>query len=115
MTELKLTELCAKAFNKNFPLHRTRLFRIKNELDNHPRKSPLDRAKQLSENQATGVRAGIADFVLIDNNGKSNWIELKLEDGVQSQEQKIFEAMVNSYKIVRNVQDFLQYCTECLT
>lgn len=104
MNELQLTQQCFLHYNKEY--RGKRLFRIKNELDNHPRKSQLDKIKQLSENKATGVNKGIADFVFIDSNGDSHWIELKVDDGKQSPEQKDFQAIVKNYYICRSLEDF---------
>jgi hypothetical protein len=79
-------------------------------LDNHPRKTVKDKMIQLSENAATGVRKGIADFVLIDLNGNSIWIELKLPNETQSKEQKEFEQIVNKYYIAYTVDQFINIC-----
>ncbi len=115
MTELQFTAACAKEFNHKFPIYRDNLYRIKNELDNHPRKSALDKMKQLAENKATGVRNGVADLLLIDLNGNSIWIELKLPNGSQSTEQKKFQSIVKNYYLCYSVEQFLQICTNHLT
>ena len=114
MTELKLQAACYKEFNHTFQNHRKHLYRIKNELDNHPRKSQKDRILQLAENKATGIQRGIADFVLIDNFGQSHWIELKIENGTQSIEQQYFEKIVKNYKIVKSISEFIKHCESIL-
>ena len=87
------------------------MYRIKNELDNHPRKSQLDKMKQLAENKATGVRNGIADFVLLDQEGNSIYIELKVGNNPQSPEQKIFQSKAKTYYLAYSVEDFINICT----
>jgi len=110
MNELQFQAKCTKLYNEAFPKYRNNLYRIKNELDNHPRKMPKDRIKQLGENQATGVRPGIADFVLIDPAGDSHWIELKIEGGKQSTEQKAFQEIVRHYYVVFDLETFIELC-----
>jgi hypothetical protein len=110
MNELQFQAKCAKAYNEAFPKYRNNLYRIKNELDNHPRKMPKDRIKQLGENASTGVRPGISDFVLIDPAGDSHWIELKIEGGKQSTEQKAFQEIVRHYYVVFDLDTFIELC-----
>jgi site-specific DNA-adenine methylase len=75
------------------------LFRIKNELDNHPYKSKQDIFKQLSENKATGVISGPADFIYQLPNIVA-YIELKVNGNGQSKEQKEFETKVRKRKMI---------------
>lgn len=110
MTELQLTQQCAIAFNHQFPNFRDNLYRIKNELDNHPRKSNRDKMIQLAENKATGVKNGISDFVLIDKDGNSNWIELKLPNEKQSSAQIVFQSIVKKYHVCYSVEEFIYLC-----
>lgn len=110
MNELQFQAKCAKIYNEMFPQYRNNLYRIKNELDNHPRKMPKDRFKQLSENVSTGVRPGISDFVLIDKKGAAHWIELKIEGGKQSADQKEFQQLVQHYYVVFDLETFIETC-----
>lgn len=110
MTELKLQSECYKAFNLKYKDFRNNIYRIKNELDNHGRHSTQSKIIQLSENKATGVRKGISDFCVIDLNGDSHWIELKIDKGIQSKEQKDFQKLVKNYYIAYNVDDFIKIC-----
>lgn len=108
MNELQLQAKCYQWFHNTYPKLRGRLRRIKNELDNHPRKTQRDKMVQLSENKATGVVEGDSDLYFIDT--KNTYIELKVEKGVQSDAQKEFEALVKSfghdYIIVRTFEEF---------
>jgi hypothetical protein len=112
MNELKFQAECYKAFNANFPNYRNNIYRIKNELDNHGKHSAQSKMIQLSENKATGVRKGISDFCVIDAIGNSHWIELKLPNGIQSEEQKAFSSIVKNYYLVYSVDEFMQVCNK---
>lgn len=105
--ELKRQAEYYQWFHNNHPSQRGRLRRIKNELDNHPYKKPLDRMKQLSENKATGVVPGDSDFYWIDE--KITFIEVK-EEARQSDAQINFETLVTMYRhnyiIVRSMEEF---------
>ena len=79
------------------------LFRIKNELDNHPRKTVRDRMIQLSENKSTGIVEGVSDFCLVLHDGRVAWIELKIPGGQQSPDQKVWEVKL----LLRGHQDFI--------
>jgi hypothetical protein len=114
MTELQLTQQCYLAFNRKFSQYLNNLFRIKNELDNHPRKTQRDKMIQLSENKATGVRKGIADFVLINKTGGSVWLELKLPKEKQSEEQVLFQNLVLEYYVCYSVEEFITLCEKIL-
>lgn len=107
MTELQFQAKCYQHFHNKYPKHRGRLRRIKNELDNHPYKTKLDRFKQLGENKATGVIPGDSDFYFVGN--KNTYIELKVE-AAQSEAQKEFQKLVESfghtYFIVRTLEEF---------
>lgn len=63
-----------------FPGERGWLRRVKNECDNHPRKTQLDFKKQLSENKATGVVAGTWDMFYMRD--PFIWIEFKVTTGL---------------------------------
>lgn len=108
MTELQFQAKCYQHFHNTYHVHRGRLRRIKNELDNHPYKTKRERMIQLSENKATGVIPGDSDFYFIAKN-KIVYIELKIE-AAQSIDQKVFERLVKSYGheyfIVRTLEEF---------
>lgn len=57
-----------------------------------------------------GVKKGISDWVYMDTYGKVIWIELKTDEGGQSREQILFEALCNryghSYYICRSYSQF---------
>lgn len=61
----------------------------------------------------TGVRAGVADIVVVFKTGLTVFFEVKTETGVQSESQKQFENTVKKlgfdYYIVRNLEQFQQY------
>lgn len=60
--------------------------------------------------KATGLLKGASDLVVIFPNGKLCFIELKLQKGIQSDEQKDFERRVLSlgfeYHLIRSIEDF---------
>lgn len=95
VTEIKMQSDCFLWFHNSFPAHRGRLRRIKNEFDNYPRKTDLDYKKQGNENKATGVVRGDSDFYFINN--PLVFIELKLPGRTQSDPQKDFQKLVESY------------------
>lgn len=94
MTELQLQADCWRWYRNTF--HNKKLRRIKNELDNHPRKNSSDIKKQLSENKATGIEPGTPDFMYLST--PMVWIEMKIEGGIQSPEQKEFQLLAESLK-----------------
>lgn len=106
MTELQFQSKCYLWFHNTFPKERQMLFRVKNELDNHPYKKQLDIKKQLSENKATGVISGPSDFVYVLP-GIVVFIELKLE-ARQSDDQKEFDKKV----VAREMLYYLIYSFE---
>lgn len=109
-SELKLTAVCAQWFWNSFPESRGMLVRVKNELDNHPYKKPEEKMKQLAENKATGIFAGPSDFYLILPQSIVIFIELKIEGGTQSKEQRAWEGKLlvrgHDYFIVYNFEEF---------
>lgn len=90
--ELQMTARCYQWAHNTYPAVRGLLFRIKNELDNHGRKLPQDRIKQIMENKATGIVEGVSDFAFAWY--KMHFIELKIIGGRQSDAQKKFQAAV---------------------
>lgn len=72
-----------------FPRERGWLRRVKNELDNHPRKTQRDITIQLSENKATGIVRGTWDmFYMVQ---PFVWIEFKIGNNTLSEDQKLFQ------------------------
>lgn len=90
MNELQLQAQCWQWYHNTY--HDTLLRRIKNELDNHPRKSRFDSVKQLQENLATGITRGTPDFMFLST--PMIWIEMKIGNGTLSDEQKDFRDTV---------------------
>jgi len=62
-------------------------------------------------NKAMGVYPGVADMFFICDDGRIVWIEWKLPNGSQSDQQKNWEKLINGlghdYIIVRSEQAFL--------
>jgi hypothetical protein len=60
--------------------------------------------------KSTGLLKGASDMVLIFPNGKLIFLELKIEKGVQSDEQKDFESRVKllgyEYHLIRSLEEF---------
>lgn len=60
--------------------------------------------------KATGVMAGVSDLIVLLENNKILFIELKIEKGIQSQAQKDFEIKVSllgyEYHIIRSLEQF---------
>jgi hypothetical protein len=67
---------------------RGKCFRIKNELDNHPKKTFQQMQAQLAENRGTGITKGIWDELIMRT--PRTWIEFKFGKNGLSQEQKQF-------------------------
>jgi hypothetical protein len=61
--------------------------------------------------KSTGLLKGASDLVVIFPNGKLCFIELKTEKGVQSAEQKDFEARITKagyeYHLIRSLPEFI--------
>lgn len=107
-SELKMQAICFQWFHNTYPQYRKLLFRVKNEMDNHPYKQKSDIFKQLAENKATGVVDGAPDFMLLLR--RTCCIELKVAGGRQSDAQKEFEAKATSmghlYFVVWTFEEF---------
>lgn len=69
-------------------------------------RNPVE-AKKL---KATGMKAGVADLIVLLPNAKTLFIELKTETGIQSDVQKEFEQQVVSlgfeYHLIRSLEQF---------
>lgn len=104
--EDKLQISCRYWFDLQYPQYRLLLHHSPNEGLLVNRKA--DGAKR----KAMGVRAGFPDFILLLPNEEYAYlaIELKTEKGVQSKEQKTYQATVERfgghYVIVRSIEQF---------
>lgn len=102
MTEEQLQAQIFQFHWNNYPNERKRLFHVNNKAKN-----------KIEGNQmkARGVVAGVSDLVYLAEN-RTIYIELKVEGGVQSNEQKEFEqqckATGHEYHIVKSLEQFLQ-------
>jgi len=60
--------------------------------------------------KATGQMAGVSDLIILIPDGKTLFVEVKVEKGVQSEVQKIFETKVTylgfEYYLVRSLEEF---------
>lgn len=60
--------------------------------------------------KATGQMAGVSDLIILQPNGKTIFVEVKVEKGIQSEVQKAFEEKVKvlgfEYYLVRSLDDF---------
>jgi hypothetical protein len=65
--------------------------------------------KEAIRKKATGLLAGVSDLILLVN-GCCIFIEIKTEEGKQSENQKIFQMQVETqgfkYIIIRSLEDF---------
>lgn len=66
--------------------------------------------------KAMGLRSGISDLILIGQDGRAYFIEVKTETGRLSESQKRFQAYCATrgwiYGIVRSVEDAIAFCRE---
>lgn len=88
MEELKMQQKCFMWHQEVYYMERGWLRRVKNELDNHPRKSQADVYKQLSENKATGIVKGTWDMFYMRD--PIIWFEAKIGKNILSPEQEAF-------------------------
>lgn len=100
MTETQLQSTIFQWHWNNFPEQRGQLFHVNQKSRN---------AIEGNHMKAMGVIAGVSDLILIQQ-GKVLFIELKTEDGTQKPAQKKFQQVVETlghqYYIIRNLQDF---------
>ena len=105
MTEDQLQQQIYTWYNNNFCL--------KNHIPRHVIFSvPNGGSRNIIEAKklkATGLLSGVSDLIILQQN-KTLFIELKIEKGVQSDKQKEFEERVKSlgfnYYIVRSLEEF---------
>lgn len=62
--------------------------------------------------KATGLLPGVSDLIILQPNGKTIFVEVKTEKGIQSEKQKDFETTVTNlgfeYYLVRSLDEFKQ-------
>lgn len=60
--------------------------------------------------KATGQMAGVSDLIILQPNGKTIFVEVKTEKGIQLEKQKDFETTVTNlgfeYYLVRSLDEF---------
>ena len=97
-----LQSACIKWFDLQYPKKKQQLFAVPNG-----GKRNVIVAKQLKDE---GVRAGVADLILLTDNGRVVFIEMKTDKGRQQLTQIGFQNTVtmlgHSYVIVRNFEEF---------
>ena len=66
--------------------------------------------------KSTGQMAGVADLIILLPNGKTIFVEVKTEKGVQSEVQNIFQSKVENlgfeYYLVRSLDEFIKLITD---
>lgn len=100
MTEDKLQSTCFTWHWNTYPAERRRLFHVNQKARN---------AIEGNRMKAMGVVPGVSDLIYLTASGPV-FIEMKTETGVQSLEQKEFQALVESfgyqYIICRSLEQF---------
>lgn len=100
-TELRIQSDCFKWHWNTYPEERKRLFMVHNSPRNE-----IDGARMV----ACGMVAGVADLCYLMQNGVAVFIEMKKPKGVQSDVQKEWQLMVESfgfgYYICRSLDEF---------
>jgi hypothetical protein len=76
---------------------------------NEAKRTPWERAAF----KANGGRAGVPDLVILLQNGRTQFVELKTPQGRQSKDQEYFQQILeshgHSYVIWRSVDDALEF------
>ena len=103
MTENQLQQQIIIWYKNNYQIHgKGLIFSVPNGGSRH-----ILEAKTL---KATGQMAGVSDLIILQPNGKTIFVELKVEKGVQSEVQKTFEEKVKAlgfeYYLVRSFEEF---------
>lgn len=95
---------CVQWFQKTFP----------DELGFHVPNGGLRHRRVAEQLKRMGVLAGVPDWLMFSMAAKVVAVELKTEDGVQSDEQLDFEvkwrALDLQYYVARSLQDFQEIC-----
>jgi len=102
MTENQLQQQIIIWYKNNYQIHgKGLIFSVPNGGSRH-----ILEAKTL---KATGQMAGVSDLIILQPNGKTLFVEVKAEKGIQSEVQKIFEDKVKAlgfdYYLVRSLED----------
>lgn len=102
MTENQLQQQIIIWYKNNYQIHgKGLIFSVPNGGSRH-----ILEAKTL---KSTGQMAGVSDLIILQPNGKTLFVEVKIEKGIQSEVQKIFEDKVRSlgfnYYLVRSLED----------
>lgn len=101
MTEDQLQSQCVKWFDEEYPAHRQMLFAVPN--------GGLRDRRTASIMQATGLKKGVSDLVLILHHAVI-FIEMKIPGGSQSEDQIKFQERVERrghlYFLLWNFEEF---------
>lgn len=107
MTEDQLQQKCVVWFRNEYQIKNKGLIF---SVPNGGTRNFLE-AKKLKE---TGTMAGVSDLIVLFNE-KCLFVELKIEKGVQSDTQKIFESKVSflgfNYYLIRSLEQFKELIT----
>lgn len=103
MTENQLQQQIIIWYKNNYQIHgKGLIFSVPNGGSRH-----ILEAKTL---KSTGQMAGVSDLIILQPNGKTIFVEVKIEKGVQSDVQKTFqnkvEALGFKYYLVRSFDEF---------
>lgn len=91
LSEEQFQAECTQWFHNTYPLLRGMLFAVDNNVSH--RLDARTRAIEGNRKKAVGIIPGVSDLVMIGN-GAVYFIELKLDKGFQSPEQKEFQRKV---------------------
>ena len=105
MTENQLQQQIIIWYKNNYQMHgKGLIFSVPNGGSRH-----ILEAKTL---KATGQMAGVSDLIILNPNGKTIFVESKIEKGVQSDAQKLFQSKVEAlgfeYYIIKSLEQFKQ-------
>ena len=105
MTENQLQQQIIIWYKNNYQIHgKGLIFSVPNGGSRH-----ILEAKTL---KATGQMAGVSDLIILNPNGKTIFVELKIEKGVQSDAQKLFQSKVEAlgfeYYLIKSLEQFKQ-------
>lgn len=107
VTEAQFHAFCAQWFNNNYHMNRMQLFTVNNNPSD--RLSPRLRVIEGTKQKAMGLIAGVSDMVFIGN-GFVSFIELKLPDGTQQENQHDFQlkvlALGHVYYLIHTFEQF---------
>lgn len=105
-TEDQLQAYCVKWFDEQYPQLRGMLYSV-------PNGAHLSDKREANKLIATGLRRGPADLHLILSCGRIVFIEMKLPNGTQSNDQEKWQAKVeergHTYVILRTFNEFKEF------